>query len=105
MYHFQSKTHGDHVSSDKVFGEINIKFDELMEIYQGMYEKRIIVDKNTKIFINNVKSKKEIKKLNKDFIIFLLDLKDENSNLHVIDNVIDDIILLINKFDYLLSFE
>lgn len=105
MYHFQSKTYGEHKTSDQIFSSLNAKFDELMEVYQGMYNERVDVKKNTKVFINNIRTKKEIMKLNKDFVNFLMDLKHDTPEFITSHAIIDEIILLVHRFEYLLSFE
>jgi hypothetical protein len=100
LYHFQCKTYSEHKASDEFINKFDDLYDTLLEIYQGELNKRI-TGLSFNIKINSIISKSKIIKYMKEFKIILIDLKNHSNDFN---NIRDEILVIVNRFLYLLTF-
>ena len=109
IYHWKTKSHSIHKSSDELYEELNDKVDEFIEIFMGKNGKRINLfnKKSIKLHINDFSNfiffQRYIEN-SKKYLIEMTNNKnmsnDENSDLI---SIRDDILGILNKFTYLLT--
>jgi hypothetical protein len=100
LYHFQCKTYSEHKASDEFINKYDDLYDTLLEIFQGELDKRITgVSFNLKIDSNITKTK--MIKYMKDFKMLLISLTGHTNDFY---NIRDEILVITNRFLYLLSF-
>jgi hypothetical protein len=100
LYHFQCKTYSEHKASDEFVEKYDNLYDTLLEIFQGELNKRITgVSFNMKI--NGNMSKSKMIKYMKDFKMMLISLTGHTNDFY---NIRDELLVITNRFLYLLSF-
>jgi DNA-binding ferritin-like protein len=106
LYHWNTRSYGQHEATDKLYESLNIHIDEFIEVLIGKYSKRIhLVSKKSKLIV--VKDGNEFREKLHEYIDFLNNLDKvfpakKNSD---ILSIRDQIIIDINKFLYLMTFD
>jgi hypothetical protein len=100
LYHFQCKTYSEHKTSDEFINKFDDLYDTLLEIFQGELNKRIS-NNIYNLKINSIVSKSKIIKYMKDFKIMLINLNGHSNDFN---NIRDEILVITNRFLYLLTF-
>jgi len=108
IYHWKTSSYATHKATDDLFGNLNTKTDEFVEVMLGKSE----INRDSVLRFSSVKlvmfsSNAECRKLVEGYKKFLLDLP-KNKNFNVMANVDllairDEIMALLNQFLYLLT--
>jgi hypothetical protein len=107
LYHWKTMKYSEHKATDDLYGDLNSKIDEFIEVLIGKDGQRINLSgkKSIKLddFNNSTTFKKYIEKAKK-YLINMTNSKNisipENSDLL---NIRDEILGILNKFTYLLT--
>lgn len=108
IYHWKTSSFSTHKATDELFGNLNTKTDEFVEVMLGKSE----INRDSVLRFPSVKlvmfsSNAECRKQVEGYKTFLLDLP-KNRNFNVMSNVDllairDEILALLNQFLYLLT--
>jgi hypothetical protein len=108
IYHWKTSSYATHKATDDLFGNLNTKTDEFVEVMLGKSE----INRDSVLRFSSVKlvmfsSNAECRKLVEGYKKFLLDLP-KNKNFNAMANVDllairDEIMVLLNQFLYLLT--
>lgn len=108
LFHWKTNKYSEHKATDELYGELNDKIDNFIEVLIGKDGKRININKTT-IKLNDFNNSSNFKKYIEKAKIYLIGMtnskilnKKENSDLL---NIRDEILGILNKFTYLLTFE
>lgn len=108
LYHWKTNKYSEHKATDEVYDELNDKIDEFIEVLIGKNGKRININKSS-IKLNDFNNSSSFKKYIEKAKKYLIEMtnnkifnKQENSDLL---NIKDEILGILNKFTYLLTFE
>jgi hypothetical protein len=104
MFHFQTELYSGHKTADAISDQYRLLFDSFMEVLQGIKDIRITVKKDAFVPLGNVKTKNEMMKINHNVIKFFTQLKKEFKKHTDLNNILDELISVVNRFNYLLSF-
>jgi hypothetical protein len=109
LYHWKTMKHSEHKATDDLYGELNNKIDEFVEVLMGKDGKRIHLSGKKSIKLNDLNNLSALKKYienTKKYLINMTNSKNigtpENSDLL---NIRDEILGILNKFTYLLTLE
>jgi hypothetical protein len=106
LYHWKTHSHSQHVATDTLYTDLNASIDQFVEIMLGKEGNRVNLtgQKNIPLldYTNVNDFKKEIEKY-KDFLINMNFINITNNS--DLLNIRDEILGLLNKFTYLLTFE
>jgi hypothetical protein len=106
LYHWKTHSHSQHVATDTLYTDLNDSIDQFVEIMLGKEGNRVNLtgQKNIPLldYTNLNDFKKEIEKY-KDFLINMNFINITNNS--DLLNIRDEILGLLNKFTYLLTFE
>jgi hypothetical protein len=109
VYHWKTSSYATHKATDELFGDLNKKTDEFVEVMLGKSEiNRDKVLDFSSVKISSFKDNNQCRKIVDEYKAFLLDLP-KNKNFSVMANVDllairDEIVALLNQFLYLLTF-
>ena len=100
LYHWNTMTYSVHKATDELYGELNTLMDQFVEVLLGKHDN---VSEKKKHYKDNGLFKKSVE----DFKTYLIGLntmfsRSENSDLM---NIRDEILALLNKISYLLTFK
>jgi len=108
LFHWKTKKYSEHKATDELYGELNDKIDDFVEVLIGKDGKRININKSS-IKLNDFNNSFNFKKYIAKAKTYLIEMtnnkilnKQENSDLL---NIRDEILGILNKFTYLLTFE
>ena len=112
LYHWNTMTYSVHKATDELYGELNTLMDQFVEVLLGKHDnvsekkKHDILNINT-LHVKNYTDNGLFKKSVEDFKTYLIGLntmfsRSENSDLM---NIRDEILALLNKISYLLTFK
>jgi len=106
LYHWKTNSYSQHIATDTLYADLNASIDQFVEIMLGKEGSRVNLtgQKNIPLldYTNVNDFKKEIEKYKK----FLIDMSFVNiTNNSDLLNTRDEILGLLNKFTYLLTFE
>lgn len=105
IYHWQTPKHREHVALDTLYNDLNGKIDELVEVYQGKTQTIIKSKDLFKIELTNYTSTEDIIKYFDKFIAYFNDKLIENPEQNGdLVSIKDDVVAMLNKTKYLLSF-
>ena len=106
LYHWKTRSFAQHEATDKLYETLNKHIDEFIEVLIGKYSKRIhLVSKKSKLI--DVKNGEEFKSRLHDYIDFLNNLDKvfpAKKNRDIL-SIRDQIIIDINQFLYLMTFD
>jgi hypothetical protein len=107
LYHWKTLKHSEHKATDDLYGNLNDKIDEFIEVLIGKDGQRINLSgkKSIKIYdFNNLLAFKNYIEKAKKYLINMTNSKNmgapENSDLL---NIRDEILGILNKFTYLMT--
>lgn len=106
LYHWKTRSYAQHEATDKLYESLNKHIDEFIEVLIGKYSKRIhLVSKKSNLI--DAKDGNEFREKLHEYIDFLNNLDKvfpakKNSD---ILSIRDQIIIDINKFLYLMTFD
>jgi DNA-binding ferritin-like protein len=107
LYHWKTMKYSEHKATDELYGDLNDKIDEFVEVLMGKDGKRINLSSKKSIKLddfNNITSLKKYIETAKKYLINMTNSKNigtsENSDLL---NIRDEILGILNKFTYLLT--
>ena len=108
IYHWKTSSYATHKATDQLFGDLNTKTDEFVEVMLGKSE----INRDSVLYFPSVKissfsTNADCRKIIDTYKQFLLDLP-RNKNFNVMSNVDllairDEIVALLNQFLYLLT--
>jgi len=108
LFHWKTNKYSEHKATDELYSELNDKIDNFIEVLIGKDGKRININKTT-IKLNDFNNSSNFKKYIEKAKMYLIGMtnskilnKKENSDLL---NIRDEILGILNKFTYLLTFE
>lgn len=106
LYHWKTSSYSQHIASDTLYADLNTSIDQFVEIMLGKEGNRVNLTGQKTIplldYTNVNDFKKEIEKYKK----FLINMSFVNiTNNSDLLNSRDEILGLLNKFTYLLTFE
>jgi hypothetical protein len=106
LYHWKTSSYSQHIATDTLYADLNASIDQFVEIMLGKEGSRVNLTGQKTIplldYTNVNDFKKEIEKYKK----FLIDMTFVNiTNNSDLLNTRDEILGLLNKFTYLLTFE
>ena len=112
LYHWNTMTYSVHKATDELYGELNTLMDQFVEVLLDKHDnvsekkKHDILNINT-LHVKNYKDNGLFKKSVEDFKTYLIGLntmfsRSKNSDLM---NIRDEILALLNKISYLLTFK
>jgi hypothetical protein len=108
IYHWKTSSYATHTATDQLFGDLNKKTDEFVEVMLGKSEiNRDSVLKFPSVKMEMFSSNAECRKQVEGYKTFLIDLP-KNKNFNGMTNVDllairDEILALLNQFLYLLT--
>jgi hypothetical protein len=107
LYHFQCKTFPEHKASDETLKTFDELFDTFFEVYSGHIKSRLNfnIPLPLNIVIKSNVSKSEMLVNNNTLILLLNKLSKFKILSSDLLNIIDEMLQLLHKFNYLLSFE
>ncbi len=107
LYHWKTMKYSEHKATDELYGELNDKIDEFVEVLIGKDGKRINLSEKKSIKVddfNNSNAFKNYIEKSKKYLINMTNNKNistpENTDLM---NIRDEILGILNKFTYLLT--
>lgn len=107
LYHWKTMKYSEHKATDELYGELNDKIDEFVEVLIGKDGKRINLSGKKSIKVddfNNSNAFKNYIEKSKKYLINMTNNKNistpENTDLM---NIRDEILGILNKFTYLLT--
>ena len=111
LYHWNTMTYSVHKATDELYGELNTLMDQFVEVLLGKRDniseknKQEILNINT-LHVKNYKDNGQFKKCVEEFKSYLIGLntmfsRGGNSDLM---NIRDEILAVLNKVSYLLTF-
>ena len=107
LYHWKTMKYAEHKATDDLYGELNGKIDEFVEVLMGKDGERIHLSGRKSLRLqdfNNSTSFKNYVEKAKKYLISMTNSKNigtsENSDLL---NIRDEILGILNKFTYLLT--
>ena len=108
IYHWKTYSYATHKATDDLFGNLNTKTDEFVEVMLGKSDiNRVSVLRFPSIKLVTFSSNAECRKLVEGYKNFLLDLP-KNKHFNAMSNIDllairDEIVALLNQFLYLLT--
>lgn len=106
LYHWKTSSYSQHIATDTLYTDLNASIDQFVEIMLGKEGNRVNLtgQKNIPLldYTNVNDFKKEIEKY-KNFLINMNFINITNNS--DLLNIRDEILGLLNKFTYLLTFE
>lgn len=105
LYHWRTRTYVEHKVSDELYEELQSHIDDFVENILGMYKSGLSISGKSQVLnIPIVTTKSKIRHVLETYKMNLIKFsKQKKSN--SIDNTVDEILVNINKFLYLLKFK
>ena len=104
IYHWQTPKHREHVAFNDLYEGLSDKIDEIIEVFQGKHgiiKAKVSFDMKA---VNYSSSENCVSYLDKFIEYFNSDFIDDPENNGDLVSIKDDIVALLNKTKYLLSF-
>ena len=106
LYHWKTHSHSQHVATDNLYTDLNASIDQFVEIMLGKEGNRVNLTGQKTIPLLDYTSVNDFKKEIEKYKKFLINMNFVNiTNNSDLLNVRDEILGLLNKFTYLLTFE
>ena len=106
LYHWKTHTYSQHEATDKLYSDLNEQIDLFVEILLGKTKDRVqMVEKNMQMY--DLDTKTELREKIFEYREFLIDMNsvfDAKRDTDLL-NTRDEMLGLLNKFLYLLSFD
>jgi len=102
VYHWRSKTYKEHKISDDLYDELQTHIDDLVENVLGMEKRHLSMRGTQTITINTAVTKKAIRKYLTNYKHALIQFS-ELKNASSVNNTVDEILVKVNQFLYLLN--
>jgi DNA-binding ferritin-like protein len=106
LYHWKTKSYAQHKATDELYGRLNENIDKFVEVLLGKDESRIkMIEKKIEVFdYSNVSDFKTKIHKYREFLMDLNKYFNEKKDTDLL-SIRDDILVDINQFLYLLTFQ
>ena len=106
LYHWKTSSYSQHIATDTLYTDLNASIDQFVEIMLGKEGNRVNLTGQKTIPLLDYTSVNDFKKEIEKYKKFLINMNFVNiTNNSDLLNVRDEILGLLNKFTYLLTFE
>lgn len=106
LYHWKTFSYPQHVATDSLYGSLNEKIDEFIEVMLGKTGTRINLINQKSIPLMDFTNVNDFKREIANYKRFLINMDKSNlSDNTDLLNIRDEILGLLNKFTYLLTFK
>lgn len=105
LYHWKTSSYAQHIATDTLYADLNVSIDQFVEIMLGKKGNRVNLTGQKSLPLMDYTDVTDFKKKIDDFKDFMTSLNiDDKKNTDLL-NVKDEILGLLNKFTYLLTFK
>jgi hypothetical protein len=105
LYHWKTSSYAQHIATDTLYADLNVSIDQFVEIMLGKKGNRVNLTGQKTLPLMDYTDVTDFKKKIDEFKEFMTSLNiDDKKNTDLL-NVKDEILGLLNKFTYLLTFK
>jgi len=105
LYHWKTSSYAQHIATDTLYTDLNVSIDQFVEIMLGKKGNRVNLTGQKTLPLMDYTDVTDFKKKIDEFKEFMTSLNiDDKKNTDLL-NVKDEILGLLNKFTYLLTFK
>jgi hypothetical protein len=106
LFHWKTHNHSQHVATDTLYADLNTSIDNFVEIMLGKEGNRVNLTGQKSIPLLDYTNVNDFKREIENYKKFLINMNFVNlTNNSDLLNIRDEILGLLNKFTYLLTFE
>lgn len=109
LYHWRTLSYPQHIATDSLYSDLNSKIDEFVEVLLGKNGRRVNLTSQKSIPLKDFNNINDFKREIENYKLFLINMNSNsilnNSSNTDLLNIRDEILGLLNKFTYLITFK